>query len=134
MVSKSCLIWALATVFWPGPVGLQAETKVVKIGNPAPEGVPTQDIQVSAKKYEFNPATIEVNARTLIRIHLRAEDREHGFALSSDKDSCAKFKPEEPVIVEFYADQPGEFEFKCCKFCGFGHKKMKGKLVVKPAS
>ncbi len=104
---------------------------VKKIGNPAPAGAPVKEIEVSAKKYEFTPAEIEVPVNTLLRVHLKATDKEHGFELKSVKDSCVKFKPEAPATLEFYADKAGELEFSCCKFCGMGHGKMKGKLVVK---
>jgi cytochrome c oxidase subunit 2 len=111
-----------------------ATPNVIKIGTPAPAGAPVKDVEVSVKKYEYTPATIEVPAGTLARIHLNAVDKEHGFEIQSVKDSCVKFKPNEPATVEFYADKPGEYEFKCCKYCGFGHGKMKGKLVVKENS
>ena len=90
-----------------------------------------QKITVTAKKYEFTPAEIEVPVNTLVRLHLKATDKEHGFELKSVKDSCVKFKPGAPATIEFYADKAGELEFKCCKVCGMGHSKMKGKLVVK---
>ena len=105
--------------------------EVKKIGNPAPAGAPVKEIEVSAKKYEFTPAEIEVPLNTLLRLHLKATDKEHGFELKSVKESCVKFKPGAPVTVEFYADKAGEFEFNCCKFCGTGHGKMKGKIIVK---
>ena len=105
--------------------------EVKKIGDPAPAGAPVKEIEVSAKKYEFTPAEIEVPVNTLLRLHLKATDKEHGFELKSVKDSCVKFKPGAPATLEFYADKAGELEFNCCKFCGMGHGKMKGKLVVK---
>ena len=104
---------------------------VKKIGNPAPAGAPVKEIEVSAKKYEFTPPEIEVPVNTLLRLHLKATDKEHGFELKSVKDSCVKFKPEAPATLEFYADKAGELEFSCCKFCGMGHGKMKGKIIVK---
>ena len=104
---------------------------VKKIGSPAPAGAPVKEIEVSAKKYEFTPAEIEVPVNTLLRLHLTATDKEHGFELKSVKDSCVKFKPGAPATLEFYADKAGELEFNCCKFCGMGHGKMKGKLLVK---
>jgi cytochrome c oxidase subunit 2 len=112
----------------------QAGPNVIRIGTPAPENAPVKEVEVSAKKYEYSPASIEVPANTLVKIHLNAVDREHGFEIQSVKDSCVKFKPNEPATVEFYADKPGEYEFRCCKFCGFGHKNMKGKLMVKENS
>lgn len=30
----------------------------------------------------------------------------------------------------FRADEPGEFEFRCSVYCGGGHDKMRGTLVV----
>ena len=104
---------------------------VKKIGNPAPSDAPVKEVEVSAKKYEFTPSTIEVPVNTLLRLHIKAVDKEHGFELKSIKDSCVKFKPDTPAVVEFYADKAGEYDFNCCKYCGFGHGKMKGKLVVK---
>jgi heme/copper-type cytochrome/quinol oxidase subunit 2 len=35
-------------------------------------------------------------------------------------------------VVDFMAQEPGTYEFKCTKFCGFGHDKMKGTLIVDP--
>ena len=113
---------------------IRADDKAVgvkKVGNPAPAGAPVKEIDVSAKKYEFTPAEIEVPVNTLVRLHLKATDKEHGFELKSVKDSCVKFKPGAPATLEFYADKAGEREFSCCKFCGMGHGTMKGKLMVK---
>jgi heme/copper-type cytochrome/quinol oxidase subunit 2 len=36
----------------------------------------------------------------------------------------------ETATVEYVAEKPGTVEFKCCSFCGFGHGKMKGKIVI----
>jgi cytochrome c oxidase subunit II len=110
-----------------GPSG----AKVVKIGNTAPADAAVKEFDVSAKKYEFAPALIEAPIKTLLKIHLKALDKEHGFEIKGVKDSCVKFSPSEPATIEFYADKAGEFEFVCCKYCGLGHGKMKGKLVVK---
>jgi heme/copper-type cytochrome/quinol oxidase subunit 2 len=36
------------------------------------------------------------------------------------------------VTVEFVADKPGAFSFACAEYCGSGHGRMKGRLVVNP--
>jgi cytochrome c oxidase subunit 2 len=113
------------------PASATAAGKVVKVGNPGPGDAVVKEFDVSAKKYEFDPALIEVAANTLLKIHLKAIDKEHGFEIKGVKDNCVKFSPNEPATIEFYADKAGEFEFACCKYCGMGHSKMKGKLVVK---
>ena len=104
---------------------------IVKVGSAAPKDAAVKEVDVIAKKYEFTPASILVPVNTLLKIHFKAIDHEHGFEIKGIKKSCVKFKPTNPVTVEFYADKSGEFEFRCCKFCGFGHGNMKGKLVVK---
>ena len=128
----------LGLIFLVGLFGFVAETKelltpprVIKFGNPPSADAPVKEIEVSARKYEFTPSSIEVPARTILRIHLTALDREHGFKIGSTQGECARFKPGEPLTVEFYVDKPGEYEFSCCKFCGPGHGKMKGKVIVK---
>ena len=103
---------------------------VKKIGSP-PADAPVKEIEVSAKKYEFTPSAIEVAAGALVKIHLQATDREHGFEVKGVKDSCVRFKPGAPATLEFYAEKAGEYVFACCKFCGMGHHGMKGKLVVR---
>jgi cytochrome c oxidase subunit 2 len=109
----------------------QTQGNTIKVGDPPPADAPVKEVEVSAKKYEYSPAVIEVPLNTLVKIHLKATDREHGFEIKAFKGSCVKFKPNEPATVEFYVDKAAEYDFNCCKFCGMGHSGMKGKLVVK---
>jgi cytochrome c oxidase subunit 2 len=109
----------------------KAKADVKRIGVPAPADAQSKDMEMTAKKYEFSPPEVEIPVNTLVRLHLKAIDREHGFEVKSFKDSCVKFKPEAPATVELYFDKAGAYEFNCCKFCGTGHGKMKGKLIVK---
>jgi cytochrome c oxidase subunit 2 len=131
MKKRMMMLLALLMVAVPLSAEQKVSGEVKKIGNPAPADAPVKEIEVSARKYEYQPTTIEVPVNTLVRLHLKAIDKEHGFEIKSIKDSCVKFDPQTPATVEFYADKAGEYEFKCCKFCGFGHGKMKGRLVVK---
>ncbi|MFN8009438.1 MAG: cupredoxin domain-containing protein [Terriglobia bacterium] len=114
-------------------LGAQSDStpKVVKIGAAAPADAPVKEVEITAKKYEFNPSSLEVPLHTLVKIHLKAADREHGFEFKGIKESCVKFSPGETVTIEYFADKTGNFEFGCCKYCGLGHGKMKGTLVVK---
>ena len=126
------LFMLLEICAYPAQKSEQPGTSQPKVlGNPAPVDAAVKEIELSARKYEFSPALIEVPVNTLLRIHLTAVDREHGFEIKSLPGSCVKFQPGEPLTVEYYADKPGEVEFACCKYCGLGHKKMKGKFLVK---
>ena len=128
----------LGLIFLVGLLGFVAETKVlltvprvIQIANSPSAEAPVKDVEMQARKYEFIPSSIEVPVNTHLRIHLTALDREHGIKIESYQQDCSTFKPGKPATVEFFADKPGEYEFSCCKSCGLGHGKMKGKLIVK---
>ena len=90
----------------------------------------TKEVEMTAKKYEFFPSTVDVQAGTKIIFQIKALDREHGFEIENVKDSCVKIKKGETATVEYVAEKPGTVEFKCCVRCGFGHGRMKGKIVI----
>lgn len=87
------------------------------------------EIQVTAKKYEFDPATIRVKKGDHVRLVITATDHDHGFKLEAFHID-QKLPRAKPVTIEFDADQAGTFPFECSHFCGPGHKKMKGQLTV----
>jgi cytochrome c oxidase subunit 2 len=92
-----------------------------------------REIEVTAQKYDFDPAVITVKQNEHIRLVITALDHDHGFkidALHIDQ----LLKKGERTTVEFTANTPGTFPFQCSHFCGLGHKGMKGKLVVEAAS
>jgi len=88
-----------------------------------------REIQMTAKKYEFNPNLITVKKGERVRLVITALDRDHGFKLEAFGIN-QKIKKGDPVTIEFTADKAGTFKFQCSEFCGFGHGRMKGKLVV----
>ena len=90
----------------------------------------TKEVQMTAKKYEFSPSTVEVNAGTRILFKITAVDREHGFEIEGVKNSCVSIKKGETATVEYVAEKAGTVEFRCCIFCGAGHRSMKGKIVI----
>ena len=91
----------------------------------------TKEVQMTAKKYEFSPSSVEVPVGATVVFKITALDRDHGFEIEGVKDSCVELKKGEIATVEYKAEKAGTFSFKCCKRCGFGHGKMKGTIVVK---
>jgi len=87
------------------------------------------EIKMTAKKYEFNPSQIKVKQGDHVRLVITATDRDHGFKLEAFHID-QELKKGEAVTIEFTADKTGTFPFECSKFCGLGHKRMKGALVV----
>lgn len=87
-------------------------------------------ITVVAKKYEFQPSRIELKAGELVEITFQSEDAKHGFECKDLKIDKVVFEKDKPETVTFTPEKPGTYEFKCAKFCGMGHSKMKGEIVV----
>ena len=115
---------------------------------PSSETVPPRVIEISAKKYEFTPNEIHVRRGEHVELRVHSEDATHGVKLhvypegATDKsmpglvfdhpNENGKVKKGVDQMVDFVAEEPGTYDFKCAKFCGFGHDKMKGKLIVDP--
>jgi heme/copper-type cytochrome/quinol oxidase subunit 2 len=89
-------------------------------------------IDVVAKKFAFEPSRIEVRAGEPVEITFRSLDTKHGFACKELGLEKVVFTKDEPATVRFTAEKPGTYPFKCARFCGLGHGKMKGEIVVVP--
>ena len=84
---------------------------------------------VSAHKYAFTPARLEVRQDDLVRVSFSTADIPHSFTI--DKYRIAKrVEPGKAVVFEFRADQPGRFPIYCNLTADEGCRKMIGELVV----
>jgi cytochrome c oxidase subunit 2 len=93
-------------------------------------GGDVKTIDVTASKFQFEPATISVAQGDTVRLRLHSADRSHAFAIKAFRVKTLIPKGGETVAVEFVADQAGTFAFTCAEYCGTGHSGMKGSLVV----
>jgi len=103
-------------------------------------------IEITAKKYEYSISPVHVMLRTKVQLKITATDHDHGFKIANARDGsepngkrglvfaspqeCWQLKKGETTIIEFYAQAPGTYTFKCCHTCGLGHRGMKGQIVV----
>jgi cytochrome c oxidase subunit 2 len=110
------------------------------------DGGSQQIIEVSAKKYEFTPSEIRVKSGARVELKVHSVDETHGIkmdlypegATDKSKPGLIFDKPElngkveknQDQILDFVAQQPGTYQFKCAKVCGMRHGSMKGTLVV----
>jgi len=95
----------------------------------AQEKPEARGITMTAKKYEFSPSEIRVHQGEKIKLSITALDRKHGFKIEA-LDIDRQLPKGEAVAIEFTADRAGAFPIACSKFCGLGHGKMKGQLIV----
>jgi heme/copper-type cytochrome/quinol oxidase subunit 2 len=61
-----------------------------------------------------------------------AKDKKKPGLLFDHPDDNGKVTKAVDQILDFVAQDPGTYEFKCAKVCGMGHGRMKGTLVVEP--
>ena len=96
-------------------------------GQDASAGV--REFKMTAKNYDFDPNVITVKKGEKVRLLVTSTDRDHGIKIEG-YDINQVVKKGQTATIEFPADKAGTFEFKCSVYCGMGHRKMKGKLVV----
>jgi cytochrome c oxidase subunit II len=89
----------------------------------------TVRIDVVAKRYEFGPGEIKVKKGQRVTIVLTSPDFVHGFSLP-DFGVRADGVPGKTIEVTFVADKAGKFIYLCDNFCGEGHDRMSGFLIV----
>jgi cytochrome c oxidase subunit 2 len=90
-------------------------------------------IDVTASRFQFEPATISVSQGDNVRLRLHSADRSHAFAIKAFRVKALIPNGGETITVEFIADRAGTFAFTCSEYCGTGHSRMKGKLLVVPS-
>ena len=105
-----------------------------------------QVIELKAKKYESDSSPVHVKTGVKVQLKITAIDHDHGFKIvtypdgaeSSGKQGlvftsaqdCWLLKKGETTTIEFIAQTPGSYPFRCWHTCGFGHRGMKGELIV----
>jgi heme/copper-type cytochrome/quinol oxidase subunit 2 len=112
-------------------------------------GASSQDvrvIEITAKKYEYSNSPIHLKVGTKVQLKIAAIDHDHGFKIGSVPDGapsndkaglvftseqeCWQLKKGETTMIEFVAQTPGTYSFRCCHTCGLGHRGMKGQILV----
>jgi len=101
---------------------------------------------MTAKKYAYSPEEIRVKKGTRVQLKIRATDRTHGFKIRlypegtpekgepglrmADNQNNFKLEENQERTIEFVAERPGTYIFRCSVFCGMGHRGMNGKVIV----
>lgn len=105
-------------------------------------------IELAARKYEYSGSSVHVKTGTKVQLKITATDHDHGFKIATIPDGvdsngssglafaspqdCWQLKKGETTTIEFLAQTPGTYTFRCCHTCGLGHRGMKGQIIVDP--
>ena len=87
-------------------------------------------IEVTARRFAFEPAEIEVAVGEPVRLMVHSADGIHGIEIKKVKVQKTIPRGGEPVVINFTAKEPGRFPIVCSEYCGDDHDNMRGALVV----
>jgi cytochrome c oxidase subunit II len=123
-----------------------ASTSLLSPGSALAQDQTVQVVELTAKKFEYSPSPVRVKAGTKVQLKITAIDHDHGFKIAAVPDGsepkdklglffpspqdCWQLKKGETTTIEFVAQVPGTYTFKCCHTCGLGHRGMKSQVVV----
>ena len=82
-----------------------------------------KEFRIDASRFEYSPNEIKVKQGDVVKIFIENSDGFHGIRIP-DLDIKGNDN------VEFIAEEKGEFIWYCNNYCGEGHTRMKGKLIV----
>ena len=84
---------------------------------------PARTIMIHGKKFEFDPAEITLKKDQTVKLELTSDDVEHSLVVSG-LGINGDMKKDVVTDVIVTPTQIGDFNGKCGKFCGVGHRKM----------
>jgi cytochrome c oxidase subunit 2 len=89
-----------------------------------------REIVIVAKRFAFEPASIEVTEGERIRLRVSSADGVHGLQVRKLRINRLIPRGGQAVTIEFVAPAPGSYEILCSEECGDGHDTMTGRLIV----
>ena len=92
-------------------------------------GQTPQRIEITAKKYSFDPASITLKKGVPVVLVLTSKDVTHGLEIK-ELGVNAKILKGQTIEVPVTPESVGTFQGKCSVFCGFGHGRMKMTVEV----
>ena len=98
---------------------------------PAAQSREPRIIEVTARRFAFEPAEIEATIGERLQLVVRSADGVHGLEIKKLKIKKEVPRGGEPVTIDFTATAEGSFPILCSEYCGNGHEDMTGLLVVR---
>ena len=90
---------------------------------------PGSDVYLLARLWAFYPILELENGKTY-RLHLTSMDYNHGFSLQPANINI-QIVPGFEHVVTVTPNQAGTYSVVCNEYCGIGHHRMVGRIIVK---
>ena len=95
---------------------------------PLVEPAPGSDAYLVARMWNWYPA-LKLRKGETYRLHMSSLDLQHGFSLQP-LNMNFQVLPGYDHVLTLTPTSSGEFTIVCNEFCGIGHDKMIGKIIV----
>jgi cytochrome c oxidase subunit 2 len=95
-------------------------------------GQDTKTIELTARRFSFEPSRIEVNEGDQVTLVVRSADTTHGLRIRELNIKREIPRGGDPVTIAFTAGPPGSYDITCSEYCGRGHDDMQATLVINP--
>jgi len=108
---------------------------MIAAANAATGGKPLQEIEFTAKSWNYEISRRQIEADRPVRFSGRAGDTQHGFAVYHP-DGRMLFtmlmmpNTTKPTTIVHTFTEPGTYKVRCLEYCGIGHHAMQDELVV----
>lgn len=97
-------------------------------GVPIVEPAPGTDIYLVARMWSWYPV-LKLREGETYRLHMSSADLQHGFSLQPLNINFQVI-PGYDHVITLTPTSSGEFTIICNEFCGIGHERMIGKILV----
>ncbi len=87
------------------------------------------DVYILARNYDFGDYTLELEKGKQYNLKLASKDMRHAIVVRELK-LMNRIKVGEIKTIEFTPTKAGTFFMICGEFCGVGHAKMVGRMIV----
>ncbi len=88
-----------------------------------------KDIHLEAYQYGFSPDPLIVKKNDIVKLTVSSRDVSHGVYIK-EYGINLEVKKGESKRTEFLANKVGKFTILCSVYCGPGHSRMQGTLIV----
>lgn len=103
---------------------------MASMSDPAMPPAPT-NIYLLAQQWSFEPDVLRLRANVPYRFRMMAVDSSHGASLQLGKGSrIIRLRRGTVAEQEITFTQPGEHLVYCTIYCGIGHDRMSGRIIV----
>ena len=102
-------------------------------GEQAPPTDSIRTVDVALSRYAFSPERIEVRVGEPVRLNIVSTDGTHGFQVKALGLNVRVPARSTTVTIDLTPREAGTYRITCSEYCGSGHSRMQGWLIVTPA-